>query len=111
MFETAVRNGTKEFRFEEKIAKSGRMDADVAALFIAITTTDSQIAFFQFTIRGRSSGSICDTVRRWQVVIRIVDKILFVRHCDVSSESCQIRIYSVSWRIVEGLRRSVEARK
>ena len=81
MLEAAVRDSTHDLWIQEKVTESGRMNADIASLFIDIPARDSEVSLFG-SICFRSGwcwhGVVC-----LDFLIGVVDEIFFVRHfCD-----------------------------
>jgi len=87
MFETAIRNGTKKLGLQQKVAKTGRVNANVTPLFVGSSASDSEIAYFLgFSITSGSIGASRDGISSLKLFVRVVDEILFVRHvvdCEV----------------------------
>lgn len=71
MFEATVRNRSNELVLEKEVAETGRVNANVAALFVA-TITGSKAAL-------GSSPAVCGHFGR-NLLVGVVDEILLVRH-------------------------------
>src|SRR5690242_523513 len=76
MFEATVRNCSHELVLEKEVAETGRVNADVAALLVASGLASCETAF--------SCGGVAVGGRlRWlDLLIRVIDEILLVRHDD-----------------------------
>lgn len=83
MFEAAVGDGAKEFAFQQKVAETGRMDTDIAALLVGAATSDSQVTLLLRGAIGNSgsSGGLCG-ICGLKLLVGVVDEIFFVRHGD-----------------------------
>ena len=83
MFETAVGDGAKEFSFEQEIAETSRVNANVAALLVGGRRAGAcDIAFLRCAVRGRACVRWSCGIRGLQLLIGVVDEILLVRHGD-----------------------------
>jgi len=74
MLETAVGNSAQEFGLQQEVAEASRMDADVGALLVDILAGGGSVALL--AVGGGGSGFVVE------LVIRVVDEILFGRHGD-----------------------------
>ena len=84
MFETAVGDGPKKLRLQEKVAKTGRVDTHVAALLIGAPAGDGEITLLsRIAIRGAGcGGGGAGGIVGGELLVRVVDEIFFVRHVD-----------------------------
>ena len=74
MFESTVANGPQKLGLQKEVAETGRVNTDIAALFINIAA-GGEIALL--AVRGRSGLGGLD------LLIGVVDEIFFTRHdCD-----------------------------
>ena len=80
MLETAVLNGTKEFRLQQEVVKARRVNADVAALSSGRTGRD-QVAFLRLAV-GSHRRTRSDCIVGLNLLVGVVDKVLFVRHIE-----------------------------
>jgi len=80
MLETAVLNGTKELRLQQEVVKARRVNADVAALSSGSTSSD-QVTFLRLTV-GSHRRTRRDCIVGLNLLIGVVDKVLFVRHVE-----------------------------
>lgn len=74
MLETAIGDGAKKLGLQEKVAETRRVDANIGALLVDILCGRSRVGLL--AIGGRASGLVVE------LVIRVVDQILFGRHGD-----------------------------
>jgi hypothetical protein len=86
MFEATVRNRSHELVLEQKVAETGRVDADVAALLVASSITSGKTALCRSrtTVGGRLGGL--------DLLVGVVNEILLVRHgglCVGSKGGCR----------------------
>lgn len=90
MLETAVGDGANKLGLEQEIAEASRVDTDVAALLVDV------VAGSELGLLGRRSGGLVAA----DLLVRVVDEILFVRHVErVSSVGGMER----GWRICRRL--------
>jgi hypothetical protein len=75
MFETAIGDGAKKLGLQEKVTETRRVDADIGALLIDILCGRSRVGLL--AIGGGAGGLVVE------LVIRVVDQILFGRHGDL----------------------------
>src|SRR6266480_122972 len=80
MLETAVLNGTKELRLQQEVVKARRVNADVAALSSGSTSRD-QVTFLRLTV-GSHRRTRRDCIVGLNLLVGVVDKVLFVRHVE-----------------------------
>ncbi len=81
MFEATVRDCSHELVLEQKVAKSGRVNADVAALLVACSITSGQTAL------GCSCSAVGRSFRGLDLFIVVIDEIFLVRHDESGVES------------------------
>lgn len=84
MFEAAVGDGAQKFTLQQEVAETGGVDTDIAALLVGAAAGYSQVTLLVGIAIGgcrRSSGGWC--CGGLKLLIRVVDKIFFVRHGDV----------------------------
>ena len=86
MLETAVRYGAEKLWFEKEVPEACRVDTDIAAFLIRVAARHGEVAFLRRSV-GRScwrrgGGIVC-----LYFVVRIVDKILLVRHGETPKDS------------------------
>ena len=86
MFETAVGDGSDELVLQQEVAETGGVNADVAALLFARRVRRSKATF------GSGSGAVGGRLRWLDLLVGVVDEILFVRH----DERCWVRVGVVS---------------
>ena len=83
MFEAAVGDRTQKLAFQQEIAETSRMNADVATLLVRATAGDSQIALLiRITVGGSGGRSSRGGGGSLKLLIGVVDEIFFVRHGD-----------------------------
>lgn len=94
MFETAVGDGAQEFVLEQEVAETGGVNADVATLLVRAATGDSQVTLLVGIAVGRSGSSSSGGGggSGLQLLVGVIDQILFVRHVDGE----------VEWRVDRG---------
>ena len=74
MFEATVGNCSYELVLKQKVAETGRMDADIAALLVAssITSGETTLSRSRIAVSGRLGGL--------DLLVGVVDEVLLVRH-------------------------------
>ena len=79
MFEATVRNRSHKLVLEQKVAETGRVNADVAALLVASSVAGGETALCcSCATVGRRLGGL-------DLLVGVVDEVLLVRHdglCD-----------------------------
>ena len=79
MLETAVGDGPEKLWLQQEISETGGVYANIAALFIRISSGDSQVAFLAArSISGYWRRGCC--VVCLEFLVGVVDEIFFVRH-------------------------------
>lgn len=76
MFETAIGDGAKKRRLQQKVAEAGRVNSDVGALLVDILASRRDLALLSI---GRGSGLIVE------LVVGVIDEIFLGRHFGVLS--------------------------
>lgn len=74
MFEATVRNRSNELVFQEEVAEARRMDADIAALLVAASAANREIAL------GCGSAAVSGGFGGLDLLVGVVNEILLVRH-------------------------------
>jgi hypothetical protein len=77
MFEATVRDRSHELVFQKEVAESSRVNADVAAFLVSSCASNGEVAL------GRSGRAVRRGLSGLELLIRVVDEILFVRHFGV----------------------------
>lgn len=80
MFEAAIGDGAKKFTLQQKVAETGRVNADVAALLIGAATGDSQVTLLVSITVGSGGGRSGGGRGGLQLLVGVVDKVFLVRH-------------------------------
>ena len=78
MFKSTVRDRANEFRLQEEVFESSRVDTDIAA-FDSWPAGDGEVALLLSAV-GCRSGVGCNNIVGGDILVRVVDKILLVRH-------------------------------
>ena len=81
MLEPAVGDGAEKLWLQQEIPETSRVDADIAALFVRVTSRDCQVALL---CCGSISGcrSRCGCIVGLEFLIRIVNEIFFMSHTE-----------------------------
>jgi len=74
MFEATIRDRSDELIFEQEIAETGGVNADVAALLVACSITGGEVALVRSCAAGRGY------LGRLNLLVGVVDEIFLVRH-------------------------------
>ena len=81
MFEAAVSDGAQEFVLQQEVAETGGVNADIAALLVGAATGHGEVALLLRVAVGISGSSSGRGGRGGaQLLVGVVDEILFVRH-------------------------------
>lgn len=93
MFETAVGDGAQELVLQQKVAETGGVNADIAALLVGAATGDSQVTLLVCiaVCRSRSSSSCGGGGGGLQLLVGVIDQILFVRHVEGEGASISVQ--------------------
>lgn len=79
MLETAVGDGAEKLRLQQEIPEPSRVNADITAFFVRVTSRDGQVALL---CRGPVGG--CWRRRRriicLELLVRVVNEVFFVGH-------------------------------
>ena len=82
MLETAIGARPEKLWLQQEISKPSRMDSDITAFFVGIASGNRQVTFLRgMAIRGRPRRLRCSSIVGLELLVRVVDEILFVRHC------------------------------
>ena len=79
MLETAVGDGAEKLWLKQEIPEASRVNADIAALFVRITSGDSQVALLCCGSIGGCWRYGCRIVGL-KFLVRVVNEIFLVRH-------------------------------
>lgn len=76
MFEATVRNRSHKLVLQEKVTEAGRMNADIAAFFVAGSLARCEAAL------SCGSGAVGRRLGGLDLLVGVVDEVLLVRHDD-----------------------------
>ena len=79
MLETAVGDGAEKLWLQQEIPETSRVNADIAALFVRVTSRDGQVTLLRCGSIGSCWRRGCCIVGL-KFLIRVVNEIFFVRH-------------------------------
>lgn len=81
MFEAAVSDGAQKFVLQQEVAETGGMNSDVAALLVGTAARHGEIALLlRITISGGGGSSSGGRRGGTELLVRVIDEILLVRH-------------------------------
>lgn len=81
MFEAAVSDGAQEFVLQQEVAETSRVNADIAALLVGAATRHGQVTLLlRVAVGSGGSCSGCGSRTGSELLVGVVDEILFVRH-------------------------------
>lgn len=82
MLETAIGARPEKLWLQQEISKASRMDANITAFLVGITSGYRQVTFLRsMAIRGRRRRFCCSSIIGLELFVRVIDEILFVIHC------------------------------